>query len=433
MQLSQAAMGYLEDLRRTPAARQPATLGEIWDSEWKRGGLDTITGIGEPLRAATDDLRNAITNAAGKPLEDYAAERGVVLGAGATVDQRIKALRDLADTLPEEHRKTIEPLLDVRRRAAANAQKIEREAAEVSASTYGIGGIATSWAAGVARQTSDPINLAMMAVTAPIGGPVTGPAAKFIGGQFVAGAVSQAAVEPYVQPARAELGLEAGFGRAATNILEAGVGGAVLGAAGLGLHRLFRAAADSHRAVSPTMEATQPPAAQTLTPESASPIMGRPDIGPEDFDALALHAERDAVTSAPPDADPVLHAEQLARTTRAMEEGRPLARPDTEPVIEPSPTVPVQEDLPLRPPQPIEPKGPTPVEAKEKPEIIGDPVLAQDVERRLAQMPEADLIVNIERPDKSIGEGSARTFLREIEDEARAARELIDCIGQEPK
>jgi hypothetical protein len=491
-ELSQAARNYVDDMSRQPAARAPATMGEIWDSEWKRGGLDTITGVGEPLRNATDELRNAITAASGKSLEDYAAERRVPL-TGATVDQRIKALNDLADTLPDEAKATVDPLRDVRRRAAQNAQKIERDAAQVSASTFGLGGIATSWAAGVARQTTDPVNLALMGLTAPIGGPVTGSAAKFIGGQFIAGAASQAAVEPYIEPARAELGLEAGLGRAATNIFEAGLGGAALGAAGFGLHRLFRAAADSYR--------TQADVGVQADPQR---------ITPEDFDALAMQAERNAVTT-PPAADPVSHAAALKDAALAIEEGRPIQGEASPAVIrgdeytaspevdlnvvgndvvsrvqtalengskviyhvedrpveitsivngmmadasgqrwgvmqllsptpgkrteieisgQAAPALLIQDELPLA--RPIEPKGP-PAEVKEPVDVIGDPILAQDVEHRLSQMDGNDFVVHIEQPDKTIKAGSAKAILREIQDDANAVKELIDCLGQEPK
>lgn len=572
--LSQSATNYLDDLARQPAARQPATIGEIWDSEWKRGGLDTITGIGKPLADARGELSTAIEAAAGKPIADYAAEQRIPLGAGATVDQNIKALNDLADTLPEDAKKTIDPLRDVRRRSMQKAQQIERDAADVSSATYGLGGTATAWAAGIARQSSDPVNLAMMAATAPIGGPITGGAVKFIAGQAAAGAIAQAAVEPYIEPTRAELGLDSGIGRAAGNILEAGVGGAVLGGAGVGLHRLFRAAATAYRGARP-VEAGIQQAAEPPLGESPVPTVDHPNLTAEDFSAAALHAERNAVTEAPPGVDPIAHGAAVSQATQALEDGTPLPRPQTELPAPPERAAPAepgppQSELPL--PKPIEPVAPdsvgsfttakgstyaihedgtttrdkaaradvghegdsgpkarsartiyidgdasvlsgaglqgdfggkgyrvaikdgkanflwwnekadkwgapesgrdipftttpevgkspvelwkpstdvpgyeayrgqhagnviTEVRFAEKPaEVIGDPALAKDLDTRLATMPEADThVFHVEQPDKSIKSGTAKSFLKEIADDARAVKELIDCVGKEP-
>jgi hypothetical protein len=47
---------YLTELGRRPAARPPATIGEIWNAEWTRSGLDTISGIGRPFTESYDEL-----------------------------------------------------------------------------------------------------------------------------------------------------------------------------------------------------------------------------------------------------------------------------------------------------------------------------------------------------------------------------------------
>jgi hypothetical protein len=428
-ELSQSARNYLEDLSHQPGARSPATLGEIWDSEWKRGGLDTISGLGKPLADAQDALVSAIESAAGKPLAEYAAEKGIRFSNRFGPDQHIATLNTLADTLPEEARKTVDPLRDVRRIAAQNAQKIERDAADVSSATYGLGGTATAWAAGIARQSIDPVNLSLMAATAPIGGPITGGAVKFIAGQAAAGAISQAAVEPVIEPARAALGLESGFGRAATNVLEAGVGGAVLGGAGVGLHRLFRGAASAYRGERP-MDAIQAPESQPVIGESPAAVARHPGIVAEDFDAAALHAERDVATGPTGNTDPIAHAEGIQQARTALEEGRPTADDLPRGPVETAAPPVSEPELPLS--KPIEPKGP-PAELKEPADIIGDPALAADVDRRVATMPNGDAqVFHIEQPDGTIKSGPARSLLKEIADDAKAVSELVDCIGKEP-
>jgi hypothetical protein len=311
MDLSQSARNYLDDLTHQPAARAPATLGEIWDSEWKRGGLDTISGLGKPLADAQAELVTAIETAAGKPLADYAADKRIQFSNRYGVDQHIATLNALADTLPEESRKAVDPFRDVRRRSMQAAQQIEKDAADTSSATYGLAGTATAWAAGIARQSVDPVNLALMAGTAPLGGPITGGAVKFIAGQAAGGAIAQAAVEPVIEPARERLGLESGVGRAATNILEAGIGGAVLGGGFVGLHRTFGAAARAYRG-----EVLEQPSVTAAR---------HPTLVPDDFEAAALHAERDAVIEAqrPPTIDPVAHAEGIAQARTVLEEGKP--------------------------------------------------------------------------------------------------------------
>jgi hypothetical protein len=487
-ELSQAARNYLADMASQPGARAPATFSEIWESEWKRTGLDTVEGVGKPLVDAREQLKSAIEGATGKSIVDYAADRGIQLNPGG-FDRHIKALNDLADTLPVETKSHIDPLRDVRRNAVTVAQKMERDAADIESRTYGLSGTAVAWAAGISRQTVSPANLAMMAITAPIGGPVSAGAAKFVAGQALAGVAAQAAVEPLIQPGRAELGLESGVGRAIGNIAEVGLGSAALAGAGVGLHRLFRAAADSYRGLPAEQPPVEAPAATPLGEAPTAPVRPpvepvleaerHPNLVPEDFEAAAFHAERDAVTT-PPDADPVIHSQSVYEAEQILETGRPpaddivgamlgqeprlaplneelsgvlgqiraalavgdearvaelraqgeamIARFDQEVLRGP----PGQTELPLPIARSAAPVPPIAREAPE-PDIIGDPALARDVETRLAALPDADKVVfQIEQPDKTLKSGTAKTFLREIEDDAKAVKELIDCIGKDP-
>jgi hypothetical protein len=253
MPLDVAAEDYLNELSRRAGARAPATLTEIWNSEWTRGGLDTIGGVGKPFMDAYEDLRSAVEGAGGGPSVTELARR-YNIQPGYNIDQRAAALGAIADALPltEDQRKAIEPLKDVRKRAADKAQAIEREASDVAGATYGLSGTATSFLAGAARQTLDPFNIAAMVATAPIGGPLEGAALKVIARQALAGAAAQAAVEPIIQSGRAELGLESGFGKAAGDVLEAGVGAGALAGA-------FRAAGAAWRALRPHTAPSPPP------------------------------------------------------------------------------------------------------------------------------------------------------------------------------
>lgn len=246
---------YLNELSRREGARLPATLGEVWNAEWSRAGLDTIGGVGQPFRDAMGELEAAIAGASGQDVTDYAFSHGINLAGAASQDERVAMLGRLADTLPEDKRKPIEPLKDVRKRAADKAQKIEADAADTAGATYGLSGVATSWLAAIARQTVDPVNLAAMAITAPIGGPEGAPLWKFLARQAGAGAAAQAAVEPTIEPARAQLGLEAGPGRALTNIAEAGIGGGALA----GLFRGAGAAIRLARGHAPEVAPAEPP------------------------------------------------------------------------------------------------------------------------------------------------------------------------------
>lgn len=244
---------YLNSLSGQPAARVPASIGEIWDTQWKAAGLDTITGVGQPYMDAEQDLVSAIEARTGKGIGDYAREQNIPFTAQVTQQGRLQALSALAETLPEDARKSVAPLLDVRKRAAEKAQAIEKDAADVSGATYGLSGTATAWAAGLARQAIDPANIAAMAITAPIGGE-GGPVLTQIVRQAAAAGTAQAIVEPYIEPARGELGLEHGFTRAAENVGGATVGGAAITGGLIGLGRLLRMGARSAPAPRPELD-----------------------------------------------------------------------------------------------------------------------------------------------------------------------------------
>src|SRR5438093_1057608 len=99
---------FLASLADGPVARQPATIGETWNAEWTRAGLDVLAGGwfgsgGKPYTDARADLINAIEGAAGQSLGDYARQKGVQLGG--PIDAQITALSQLVDTLPEDDRK----------------------------------------------------------------------------------------------------------------------------------------------------------------------------------------------------------------------------------------------------------------------------------------------------------------------------------------
>lgn len=282
---------YLNELAGRAGARPPASAGEIWNAEWARSGLDTISGVGRPYADAMRDLEGAIGEAAGQDVTDYAFSQGVNLAGAASQDERAKMLGRLADALPEDKRKTVVPLKDLRRRAAEKAQKIEADANDVAGATYGLSGVATGFVAGIARMTADPFNLAAMIATAPIGGPLQGAAVKVIARQAGAGAAAQAVVEPFIEPARAELGLEHGAAHAFGNIAGAAAGGAGVAGVTLGLGALLRAGA---RGLRGSRARTADAPLETQAPEPA----GAELLSPADLDAVAAVAERDHVMDA---------------------------------------------------------------------------------------------------------------------------------------
>lgn len=321
---------FISDLARRPAARSPATIGEVWSTEWNRSGLDTLSGVGAPMRKAYDELESAVTAAAGKPAQDLAREAGFATFSEAQpLSERAAMLRQAVTRLPADARDRLEPLLDVRRRAAESAQKTERDAAELEAVTYGLSGVATSWAAGIARQAVDPVNV----FTLPLGGPLKGAVLPMLLREAGIGALTQAAQEPFIQPGRAELGLEAGFGHGAANVAQAAVGAA--GMAGLfrvgawGIRRL--------RGVSPEVGIRTADAPDAVTGDRPSLDIGgvrnnAPTesvalraVEPDDLTAAAHLVERDQmIDHVAPVRTPegvAAHAEGVDAAGRAIETG----------------------------------------------------------------------------------------------------------------
>jgi hypothetical protein len=333
---------------KMPGAQPPATVSEVWDANWKEAGLHTL-GAGAMFGQARSDIVSAIEAAAGKPLGQYAREQGVTLGAAGTPDENIGELANVAGTLPEDARKRIEPLLDWRRNAGEKAAAIERQAANVNALTYGLSANAVRLAAGVARQAVDPLNIAAMVVTAPIGGEGAAmPLLQVFARQALAGAAAQAIQEPVVQATRAELGLSSGFGEAGEDILGAAAGGAAIGG---GVTALLRGGAAALRLAQrglgiarPEISAPELRPAAELTGDSPNGIAAHP-LAAGDLAATARLTERDdMVHAAAPDPSAggqVVHGRALDQAAAAVEEGRPIA--ETHAVAPPQPRDP---DLP---------------------------------------------------------------------------------------
>jgi hypothetical protein len=311
-----AADDYLAELSRRPAARAPASVGEVWSSEWNRSGLDTLTGIGKPLDDAYADLVKGVEGAAGRPVADFVPG----LADAATADERARLIRGAIADLPEEKRAALEPLFDIRRRASEKAHKTENDANDVYSAAYGLSGVGTSWAAGIARQAVDPVNLA----TLPLGGPLKGPLAKVLLREAGIGALTQLAQEPAIEAGRAELGLDAGFARGAGNVAQAAVGAAGLtalfraGAFGLRAARGERAA-EGAGAFSGDRTGMDSGGVQNNAPaDSAGPI-----LLPEDLAAAAHVAERDQMLDLPrsfriPAAWPTIMPGSKARARHSM-------------------------------------------------------------------------------------------------------------------
>lgn len=280
----------LDELGRRPAARPPATFGEIWNAEWRANGLETTFGVRKPMVDAYEELHDRLTAIAGKDLGTLARERNLDFMAGG-LDGRVETMGKIIDSLPDQQQKLLADYKDVRGRARQKAADIERESADVAGATYGLSGYATAFAAGVARQFFDPVNLA----TAPIGGPAKGPVLKWLGKEFLIGAGTQAAQEPLIAPRRAELGLET---NSLENIIQAGIGQA-------GFSGLLRGAAAAWRAGRKAMSA---------------PDL---DLTPDDLDAVARQAQTDAIfdnqTGASREA-----ADHVRRATEALNGNAPI-------------------------------------------------------------------------------------------------------------
>lgn len=324
--MASARDDYAIELARRRGARQPATFSEILSSTWNATGLDTLSGTGEPYRAAHDALVKGVEAATGKTLAELYAAHGVTASSLSTLNEQQNFLRGVIDTLEDDdEKKKLAPLLDVRAAAARRAHEIEREAADVSAATYGLSGNALAFFTGMARQFVDPVNLA----SAPLGGPLKGPLVKMALREFAIGAGVQAVQEPKIQTGRAELGLEAGPGQAFSNILEAGTGNLVFGLVGRGLTSVYWRAAQAMPAL-PRPESwtgfsvmggvERAPDPNTAAPGlgNAPPRQSSAGVTPDDLAAAARVVERDAVLDAELPSQ-ALRTEIPARVDRAAE------------------------------------------------------------------------------------------------------------------
>lgn len=316
--------------RQAPAAA-PASIGEIWNANWDAAGLSTL-GAGKSFGDARSDIVAGIEGAAGMPLGQYARQQGLPLGAAGTPDENIRELTDIAGTLPEDAQKRLAPLLDWRRNAQVKAATIERTAADVNAAAYGLGPNAVRFAAGLARSSVDPLNLAAMAVTAPIGGEAALPLWQVLARQALAGGAAQLLQEPSIQATRGELGLEHGAGMAAEDVMGAAAGNAAFAG---GLTVLLRGGAMALRMVRRSrpgapgeISATPAPGGAEPLSESPSPVAGHPaaPLAPADLEAAARLTERDQTieAAAPPLVDQVEHGHQVDEAAAALEEGRPI-------------------------------------------------------------------------------------------------------------
>jgi hypothetical protein len=239
MTLDAAYAGRLRQIAEMPAAMPPATLGDIWRAEWAASGLDTMETTIDPFRSAYDDLAKRVSDTGGKGLAVLADQYGVDLGQTRGIGDQVLGLERLIDRLPEDQRKALEPHRDVVGNARRNAREIEKRAEDVGASTYGLSGYATSFAAGVSRQMVSPVNLALM----PLGGPLTGSGVRGVAGMLAReaayGAAGQAIQEPVIAAGREQLGLETS---SIENIAQAAIGQA-------GLAGVLRAGAAGFRAM----------------------------------------------------------------------------------------------------------------------------------------------------------------------------------------
>lgn len=439
--------------RQAPAAA-PATAGQAWDAEWAAAGLSTVAGQGRLYEDARENLSSAIAAEAGKPIGDYAREHNVRLGEAGGFDHGVRLLGDLAGTLPEDAQKRIAPFLDVRGNAQQKAAETASTAADVAARSQGLSGGAIRFAAGAARQALDPVNVGAMVLTAPLaaGEAASAPLWMTMARQAMVAGAAQALQEPLVQAGNAELGLDHGFGDAAGDVLNAAVGGGILSG---GLSLLLRGGAAALRGArnaargAPTAPLEVPgaphPGVATALDESLKPAATHADIplAPADLDAAGRLAERDQVMGAvapePGMLGQAVHADAIERAAGALEEGRPIPEtalplpPEIEaraPAAEPEPALadlPLPKETRVKAPAPEPVKPPEPGAAIAEAAKLGDPSLAADAERVLAENG-GDIKIRLD--DQAEGpQVSAREALGQADEDAAAARELADCAA----
>lgn len=292
-----------ERIRAGGAARQAATIGEVWRDEFAATGLSTVFGAGAPLEDAYNELVNGVGAALGRPIgETLSADPQFVSGG---FDAKIAAVNRLADTLPEEKRQRLDPLRDVRGRAAARAQATEAEAADTQAATYSLAGHAAAFLAGVVRQAIDPVNLAAL----PLGGPLKGPVVPMLLREAAIGAGVQAFQEPAIAAARRELGLD-------TDVLGS-IAGAGLGAAGFA--GLLRGGA----ALIGAVRSSRVTSRQSATGASATSASGQPSAPAEVAQAGEAVANGARLSEVASEAD-LVAAARLAERDEMIDAAAPV-------------------------------------------------------------------------------------------------------------
>jgi len=132
---NRAADDYLAELGRRPAARAPATIGEIWDTEWKATGLDTTFGVQRPMMDAYSELQERLTAITGKDLGTLARERRLDFLEGG-FDGRVQTMGRIIDSLPDPQQKLLADYKDVRGRARMKAAEIEKQSADVAGAIH---------------------------------------------------------------------------------------------------------------------------------------------------------------------------------------------------------------------------------------------------------------------------------------------------------
>lgn len=358
-----------------PAARGPATLGEVWKSEWSAASLDALSGVAEPMEVSLEELRRRTADITGRNVMDLARDRGLDY-LGRSFDGKVDTLAKIVDSLPDQQSKLLQDYKDVRGRARKRAADTLAEADEIRANQRGLTPMAVGFAAQAARAIVDPVNLAL----APLGGPAKGPALKWLGREFLIGAGTQAVQEPGIRFRREELGLESS---SIENVLTAGLAQAgfagLFKAAGAAVPRVvdavrggsewrvgaemqqlidsgsFDPAAIERAALRPQgdfpMEGQRLPLQDRPTADqqaqarldAAAPVSGPRErlpglspeetaqldaLSPQDFAALARHAEADALTDQLAGSTPAQQM-RFQDATRFMNEGgaMPAATP----------------------------------------------------------------------------------------------------------
>lgn len=353
-------------------ARQPATWGEIWDANWKRGGLDTVSGLGRIQRDEHDRLKTAIQTELGTtPIEDYARNRGLPIAA-PSFDKQVKALNDIADTLSPEQQTKLNEFRDVRGRAAKAAAKIDDDASEVDRSTYGVSGWVVGGVAGMAAQAIDPFSV-VTSVTGGIAGVGRGILRQSIGGA-VGNILPTLGMEPAVAEQRERLGLETSFTRSLTNIAAAGVVGGAIGATPPAIAAGFRAAGIaplSDRIAAFGTRLRRDPVLAAKTPFDADTV-----------DTVAMAVRRDEVTGPAAGKNPIEHetmvggAKEAANVRGSLHDDARVV-PDTEKPVQ-QPVMSVDRSAP----EPAKPAAPEPVEAAAAPAAPAEPAAPEVVLNR---------------------------------------------------